>query len=250
MKERKVCGKRFVPYNLTPTWFAGICRSTPNSDSFTSELISEKTETHVEHELIGYNDVVEYMMCNDGEYPPPDVPCHGETEPVNVTETTFRMHENVADLIRTFCLESNDFKTFCQFLDSSGINLTNEFTGVKKFRIVSEISAKHIPKNMFVFPSDVKVNKPRFWLSSAHAYHNENYYSCRVILVQPNRKKQDFLIYTFKRCSTPKSNSFFATAFKAKNREKHRLFITETCLVKNAIIISTANNSRFYTITI
>ncbi len=239
MKERKICGKRFVPYHLTPTWFAGICRSNPNSDSFTSELISEKTETHVEHELIGYNDVVEYMMCNDGEYPPADVPCHGETEPVNITETTFRMHENVADLVKTFCLKSNNFKAFCSFLVSSGIDLTTEFTGVRKFTRISEISAKHIPKNMFVFPSSVKVNKPRFWLSSAHAYHDENNYTCRLILVQPNRKKHEFLIYTVKRGSEQKSDNFFTTAFSGINREKRKLFIAETCLVKDVFVTGT-----------
>ena len=244
MKERKAYGKRFIPYKLTPTWFNGICLSNPNSDSFTSELISEKAETHVEHDLIGYNDVVEYMMCNDGEYPPADVPYHGETEPVNVTETTFRMHENVAELVKSFCLESNDFKAFCHFLDSSGIDLTTEFTNVRKFRRVREISAKHIPKKMFVFPSNVKVNRPRFWLSSAHAYYDESNNSCRIIVVQPNRKKQDFLLYTFKRSQ---SSNFFVTALNSRRKER-KIFIAETCMIKDVIVI--VANSKFYIVTI
>lgn len=240
MKERKVM--RFVPYNLTPAWFDEVCLLNPNSSSFTSELISEKAETHVEHDLIGYNDPVEYMMCNYGEYPPGDVPCHGETEPVNVTEVTYRMEDRVASLARTSLLQSDGFETFCQFLVSRGVNLITEFANVSKLNKLGEISAKHIPKKMFVFPSNVKVNRPRFWVyTSATSSANRTIHHV-ILVVQPNRYEQKYLDYQFTANSNiPSSNNFVITPRKKK------FYITETRRTNNIIIVA---NNLFYLLTI
>ena len=235
-KKRRI----FVPYALTATWFSGIYwQLNPHSDSFTTNLISEKTETVEEHKLIGYRDVVEYMMCNDGEYPPPDVPCHGETETIYIEETTFKMHERVANLVKDFCLKNefrlNFFDDFVKFLGNN-VNLSTEFSNVERFSTVSEFSAKHVPKGMFEFPKYVQLNRPRFWLSSPHAYVDRDNYAMRVIVVQPNRFKDEYLIYTFEASSYPETNSK-ANLFFATNRRGKRFYISETQLVTDTIVV-------------
>lgn len=243
MKERKT--QRFAPYDLTPEWFDKVCLLNPNSPSFTSELISEKEETHVEHDLIGYNDVMEYMMCNDGEYPPDDVPCHGETEPVNVTEKTYRMYNSLASLVRTFCLQSSGLEAFCQFLVSNGVNLVTDFANVSELYKIGEISAKHIPKKMFVFPNNIRVNRPRFWIcTSVKSYSNYANYAVysTLLVVQPNRYEQKYLDYEFTTSKTVPSDKNFVIKPKKK-----KFYVSETRRTNNVIVVA---NSSLYLLTI
>ncbi len=235
MKKRK--DTRFEPYTLTPEWFNCVCLKDSNSASFTTELISEKKETCIEDVQIGYSDPVEYMMCNDGEYPPAGVLCHGETEPVEVDVTKFCMHERVANLVKDFCQQSDEFEKFCRFLVLNDVNIATEFANVSKFHTTLEISAKHIPKKMFVFPSNVTVNRPRFWLSSRWIINGTP--GGRMIVVQPDRNKQKYLGYTFDSdLHKPNSSRFFII-----NSKKHKQYFVETYLISDIII---AASSKLY----
>lgn len=228
---------RFEPYTLTPEWFNCVCLKNPNSASFTTELISKKNETCIEDVQIGYSDPVEYMMCNDGEYPPADALCHGETEPVEVDVTKFCMHERVANLVKDFCQQSDEFEKFCRFLVLNDVNIVTEFANVSEFFTTHEISAKHIPKKMFVFPSNVTVNRPRFWVSSRWIIHGTP--GGRMIVVQPDRNKQKYLGYTFKSViHKPNTSRFFITKSK-----KHTRYYLETHLISHIII---AASSKLY----
>ncbi len=130
---------------------------------------------------IGYSDPVEYMMCNDGEYPPTGTLCHGETQ----TELhILTIPVDLAVVIKNFYFSNavnKSFEAFCNYLALSYSNLHLIFDNVFYVKHVKEIPSKYISANIMKKIKKMKnlnYYKPRFWKISR-----------KLLIIQPDRRQ-------------------------------------------------------------
>lgn len=135
---------------------------------------------------VGYSDPIEYMMSNDGDYPPEGTLCHGETDTVT---DVYALTQEGAECIKYYYSVTNpdtrNFESFARFLYNN-CNLSKNFANFRYIKI-KEISSKHVSKcvKKKAF-SKRPVSRPRFWSNKSNP---------KMLIVQPDRRKPYYFMY-------------------------------------------------------